>query len=78
MIVLVWLALAVALVAVVIFAARFKRRRDTPEELRGDWWPRFENEFRAYARRFEKAGGGPGGGPRRTRPAQRRDLAEGL
>ncbi len=26
--------------------------RRTPAELRGDWWPRFEAEFRAYARRI--------------------------
>ena len=33
----------------VIFAAI--RRLRTPRELRGDWWDRFEREFRAYARR---------------------------
>jgi hypothetical protein len=27
------------------------RRRRTPAELRGDWWPQFEREFRAYALR---------------------------
>lgn len=27
------------------------RRHRTPDELRGDWWPAFEREFRAYARR---------------------------
>lgn len=25
--------------------------RNTPDELRGDWWPQFEQEFRAYAKR---------------------------
>jgi hypothetical protein len=24
------------------------QRRRTPEELRGDWWTRFEHDFRAY------------------------------
>jgi hypothetical protein len=27
------------------------RRRRTPLELRGDWWERFERDFRAYAAR---------------------------
>ena len=26
------------------------RRMRTPPDLRGDWWTRFEREFRAYAR----------------------------
>jgi len=47
-IVLVWLALAAALIGVVMYALRVKRLRNTPEELCGDWWPRFEAEFRAY------------------------------
>jgi hypothetical protein len=25
------------------------RRRATPRELRGDWWARFEDDFRRYA-----------------------------
>lgn len=33
------------------FIARTVRARITPRELRGDWWTRFESEFRAYARR---------------------------
>jgi hypothetical protein len=28
-----------------------RRRRRTPPELQGDWWARFESEFRAYAAR---------------------------
>jgi hypothetical protein len=36
----------------------------TPPELRGDWWGRFETEFRAYAR--EAA-------PRRSPRSERRD-----
>jgi hypothetical protein len=77
MIVLVWLALAAALIGVVVYAIRCKRLRDTPEELRGDWWPRFEAEFRAYVRDREMPGrvrrerGSP---PRRS---HKRDLAEG-
>jgi hypothetical protein len=32
------------------------RRRRTPPELRGEWWPRFESELRAYAERSRAAG----------------------
>lgn len=28
-----------------------RRRRRTPPELRGDWWARFESDFRAYTER---------------------------
>lgn len=31
------------------------RRRRMASELRGDWWPRFEREFRAYASRSWQA-----------------------
>jgi hypothetical protein len=31
------------------------RRRRMAWELRGDWWPRFEREFRAYASRTWQA-----------------------
>lgn len=77
MIVLIWLALAAALIGVVMYAIRLKRRRDTPEELRGDWWPRFEAEFREYVRDREMPGRlrrGRTSPPPRT---HRRDLAEG-
>lgn len=77
MIVLVWLALAAAVIGVVAYAIRLRRMRNTPEELRGDWWARFEAEFRAYAREREMPGRGRrerGSAPRRT---HRRDLAEG-
>jgi hypothetical protein len=77
MIVLVWLALAAALIGIVVYAIRVKRLRNTPEELRGDWWPRFEAEFRAYVRERETPGRGTrerSSPPRRT---HRRDLAEG-
>lgn len=33
------------------------RRRRTPPELQGDWWPRFESEFRAYAELASKTSG---------------------
>ena len=39
---------AVSCGAGAIFAA--VRRRRPPQELRGDWWTPFEQEFRAYAR----------------------------
>lgn len=41
--------LAVALAAWAVRAA--VRRVRTPPELRGDWWPEFERQFRAYASR---------------------------
>ncbi len=31
-----------------------RRRRSSPPELEGDWWSRFETEFRAYAQRATK------------------------
>lgn len=45
---LIAVALLVAFVPAVLFGVR---RRQTPVELRGDWWSRFEAEFRAYAAR---------------------------
>jgi hypothetical protein len=78
MMVLVWLALATALIGIVAYAIRLKRRHDTPEELRGDWWPRFEAEFRAYALRCEMPGASRRERrSRRSQPTHRRDLAEG-
>ncbi|MGH2882797.1 MAG: hypothetical protein ACRDPA_08910 [Solirubrobacteraceae bacterium] len=44
--IIVCLAVAAGACAIV-FAVR---RHRTPPELRGDWWSRFEGEFRAYAR----------------------------
>jgi hypothetical protein len=84
---LVWLALGAALIGIVAYAVRERRRRDTPEELRGDWWSRFEADFREYARHWEAAGGVRSESRSRTRPPRkprrrdrrtpRRDLAEG-
>jgi hypothetical protein len=43
------------LILIVIIGVRFGlpavRRRRIAAELRGDWWPRFERDFRAYASR---------------------------
>ena len=77
MIVLVWVALAAAPIGVAAYAWRLKRRRDTPEELRGEWWPRFEAEFREYARRCDIPRRGTRERRSQPRPTQRRDLAEG-
>jgi hypothetical protein len=76
MIVLFWLALAAALIGVVAYGIRLKRLRETPKELRGDWWSRFEPEFRAYARLCESAGDIETRF-RKPRRARGRDLAEG-
>lgn len=45
----------VAVVLATYVGLRLDRRRRTPSELRGDWWTRFENEFRAYAARMEQS-----------------------
>ena len=57
MIVLFSLAVAAVLVAIVVYGIRLKRSHEEPLELRGDWWPRFEAEFRAYALRWEASRG---------------------
>jgi hypothetical protein len=77
MIVLILVALAAALIGFAVFAWRYKRRRETPEELRGEWWPRFEAEFREYAGRCEMPGRGIRERGSQPRSRQRRDLAEG-
>ncbi len=51
MIVLILLALAVAAGLISFTIARAVRHYGTPRELRSDWWPAFEREFRAYAAR---------------------------
>lgn len=47
-----WIVLAVglgvSLLAPAVLAIWRKHRK--PPELRGDWWPRFESDFRAYAK----------------------------
>jgi hypothetical protein len=42
------IAVIPALICGVVLVAREVRAR-RPEELRGDWWPEFERQFRAYA-----------------------------
>ena len=77
MIVLIYLAVVAVVVGVAAYAMRMKSRRETPEELRGDWWSRFEADFRAYARRWEvERAPQRDRGPSRP-PRSRRDLAEG-
>jgi hypothetical protein len=44
------LILSVAVAVGIGLTVREARLRRTPEELRGDWWERFEREFRDYAR----------------------------
>jgi hypothetical protein len=58
--------LAAAIGLWVIFT-EFRARR-TPPELRGDWWERFEREFRAYAARSTPP-------PRRDRRRQKGEPA---
>jgi hypothetical protein len=64
MIVLFCLATGAVLAAVVAHMLRTRQQRTGMTELRGDWWPRFEAEFRAYAARCEA-----GRNARRRRPA---------
>jgi hypothetical protein len=51
--------LLVAVLVTVVLAAcigvRVERRRRTPLELRGNWWPEFEREFRLYVSRLEQS-----------------------
>jgi len=46
--------LVAAAVIVMPLALSTWRRRRTPAELRGDWWPRFDSEFREYADRVAR------------------------
>ena len=57
MLTLILAVLTVVLGACVIYCA--VRRMRTPPELRGDWWPEFEREFRAYASRAAERGREP-------------------
>jgi hypothetical protein len=47
------LTVFLTIVALIVAPLMFLTWRDhrTPAEVRGDWWPRFEREFRAYADR---------------------------
>jgi hypothetical protein len=51
--VLVVLALCLVLTVYAVVSAERWRRR--PRELRGDWWARFEREFRTYAKGVSRA-----------------------
>ena len=57
MIILLWFAISAAIIGCVVYVAREQPRRRAPKELRGDWWPRFEAEFREYVRDWEGAAG---------------------
>ena len=41
----------------------YARRRRMRRELAGDWWPRFEREFRSYASRGVRGRRAPQRGP---------------
>jgi len=43
--------LAIAAAALLWLGVEVVREFRTPAELRGDWWRKFEREFRAYAQR---------------------------
>jgi hypothetical protein len=69
----VFLVAAAAIVAHVALSAWREHR--TPAELRRDWWPQFEREFRAYARQLAGPVQSPddersGKGPVARRPAR--------
>lgn len=53
MILLAVLVVAAAAIVTAMVVSTWRSRR-TPAELRGDWWPRFEAEFRAYAEWFAR------------------------
>ena len=48
MIFLAMFLVAIAAIAMPLALSAWRHHR-TPAELRGDWWPRFESDFRAYA-----------------------------
>ena len=54
--ILVFLFAIASVVVGATFIARAVRSRITPRELRGDWWARFESEFRDYTKRSASAG----------------------
>lgn len=45
------LVIIVVLCAATCLVFALAYRQDKPKDLRGDWWVRFEREFRAYATR---------------------------
>lgn len=52
-IVLLCMAISAVLLAMVTYFVRVRLHREAVKELRGDWWPRFEAEFRTYASSWE-------------------------
>ena len=50
MVLLLELGVALAVLVVCVLLSTWRRVR-TPRELRGDWWARFESDFRAHAGR---------------------------
>lgn len=81
MIYLLFVALVVAVVTAVLYEVRMKRRAEVPAGLGDDWWPRFEAEFREYARRWEARGDTRQRTDRSRSPrppsTRKRDVAEG-
>jgi hypothetical protein len=67
-IVLFCLAAAAVLIALIAHSFRTKTRQPIMSEPRGDWWPHFEAEFRAYAERWEASRSA-----RPKRPASQQD-----
>lgn len=61
---------SVLLLAYVLLADR--RRKRTPADLRGDWWPGFEAEFRAYVERTASDGRSDAAEDARRRPRDRK------
>ena len=57
LIVLFCLAAGAVLVGIAANTIRAKRHRQGLAELRGDWWPRFEADFREYATRWDASRG---------------------
>jgi hypothetical protein len=57
MIVLFCLALGGVLIGLLAHVLRRHHERKGFKELRGDWWPGFEAEFRAYAKRWDASRG---------------------
>ncbi len=51
--VLLCFAIGAVLLAMVTYVVRVRSHREEVKELRGDWWPRFEAEFRTYASWWE-------------------------
>jgi hypothetical protein len=63
-IVLFCLAAGAVLVGLIAHRLRPRNKQEGWRELHGDWWPRFEADFRAYAERWDGSRSA-----RRRRPA---------